>query len=391
MSGNHAIIAPSALALTVACQAWVQLARGLPPEPDTEETMQGNAADWVAKQYAAGNEVPYGTPIPMPGDFKVDYDMIHGAKMWADVLGYGAVSGTPIVCERIHPTDCWGEPDGWQYFPIEQLVRLPDYKYGFGIVDVFECWQLIAYATGILDTLGLDDTQTHVEFIIVQPRAHHKDGPIRRWKVLASQLRGLVNKAHTAAMRAWPPGMPQLQAHTVPPQATTGAHCVHCPARGVCETYQHASAKVVEYVGRSQHVALEPEAVGVELAILQDAAELIKGRITALEAQAEAHLRAGKRVPNFHMEPTSSRLEWLPNVTEAELLAFGQLVGKSIYKPEPPLNGKNSRVVTPTQAVKAKIIDPAVISEYAARQPGGMKLARTSTTEARKAFGANPA
>lgn len=394
MSGNHAIIAPSSLDLTVHCQAWVKLARGLPPEPDTPETLEGNAADWVAKQYAAGNEVAYGTAIPLPGDFKVDYDMIHGAKMWADVLGYGAVSGTPVVCERIHPTDCWGEPDGYQYLPIEQTIRLPDYKYGFGVHDVFEHWQLIGYLAGILETLGLDDMQTYVEFVIVQPRAHHKDGPVRRWKVLAYKLRGLINKAHDAAMRAWPPGSAEAEAGTIPmeaipvAEATTGPHCLHCPARGVCETYQHSSGKVVEFIGKARHVALDPDSVGVMLAIVQDAREFLKGLETSLEAQAEAYIRAGKRVPNFWMEPTSARLEWLPNVTEAELLAFGQMTGRSIYKPEPPLNGKNSRVVTPTQAIKAKIIDAAVMPEYAARQSGGMKLARVETsTAARKAFG----
>lgn len=398
MSGYHSIIAPSSLDLTVHCQAWVKLARGLPPEPDTPESMEGNAADWVAKQYAAGNEVAYGTPIPLPGDFKVDYDMIHGARMWADVLGYGAVSGTPVVCERIHPTDCWGEPDGWQYFPIEQLVRLPDYKYGFGVHDVFEHWQLIGYAAGILDTLSLDDTQTYVEFVIVQPRAHHKDGPVRRWKVLGSQLRGLINKAHDAAMRAWPPGSAEAEAGTIPMEvipaasATAGLHCTqhHCPARGVCETYQQGAGKVVEFIGRSQHVALDPNTVGVMLAIIQDAREFLKGLETSLEAQAEAHIRAGKHVPNFIMEPTSSRLEWLPNVTEAELLSFGQLTGRSIYKPEPALNGRNSRVCTPTQLLKAKVIDAAIMDEYAARQPGGMKLARTSDNQAVKAFGVKP-
>src|ERR1700743_3366356 len=102
MSGTHAPIAPSKLALTIRCQAWVKLAEGLPPEPDGPDAILGNAADWVAKQYAAGNEIPYGTAIPLPGNHTVDYDMIHGAKLWRDVVGYGAVSGVPVICERIH-------------------------------------------------------------------------------------------------------------------------------------------------------------------------------------------------------------------------------------------------------------------------------------------------
>jgi hypothetical protein len=393
MSGHHAPIAPSGLALIIACQASLGLSQGLPPEPDTPETLEGNAADWVAKEYARGNEVSYGTPIPLPGDFTVDYDMIHGAKMWSEAVGYGSVSGVPVVCERIHETACYGEPDNYTWNPIEGLLKLFDYKYGFGLVELFWIednghlmfnWQLLAYAVGVLDTLDLDDAHIRVQFGIVQPRAFHPDGPVRTYTVSATYLRAQVNEAFNKAGMAYKP------LETMPvgpmPEATTGAHCIHCPARGICQTYQAAVGRVVEYTGKMGRVAMEPGDVGVELAILQSAHQFLRGRIQALEAQAEAHLRAGKRVPNYCMAQAEGGYKWLDGVTVQELEAMAASCGITVRNVITDPHSRKSPVITPTQAAKAGI-DQAVINAYAARIPGGMKLTRETTNEARKAFG----
>lgn len=394
MSGHHAPAAPSNMALIIACQATLALSHGLPPEPDTPETLEGNAADWVAKQYAAGNEVAYGTAIPLPGDFTVDYDMIHGAKLWADTVGYGAISETVVVAERIHPTACWGSPDGWTWNPIEGLLKLPDFKYGFGVVELFWidehghlmfAWQLLGYFAGIMDTLDLNDEHVTVEFGIVQPRAYHRDGPVRTRRVPATYLRAQVNEAFNKVHKAMKPF------DAVPlgpmPEATTGPHCIHCPARGVCETYQQATGRVVQYTGKMGRVAMEPGDVGVELGILQYAAQFLRGRIDALEAQAEAHLRAGKRVPGFCMQAEGGGYRWLDTVTVQELDAMAAACNLTLRNNITDPHSRKSPVVTPTQAVKAGI-DEAVINQYAARTSGSMKLTRdTSISEARKVFG----
>lgn len=383
MSGHHALIAPSSMDRTVACSAWIGLSQGLPPEPETEEAMEGNAADWVAKQWAQGIEWHHGAPIPLPGDFKVDYDMIHGAKMWTKTLGYGAVSGVPVICERIHPTDCWGEPDGWRWDAIEGVLRLPDYKYGFEIVDVFENWQLIPYAVGLIDTLGLKDTEVTIEFIIVQPRAHHLDGPVRRWKVRADKIRHLVTKAHHAAIRAVPP--PNLE--IAPPLAVTGPHCVHCPARLHCKSFQMGISTVLSTTRSATRVAMDHIAVGTQLALVQDAIKMLKAQETALEAQAESYIRSGKHVPNFVMEPGTSRLGWLPNVTAEEIILLAHNVAAiDARKPPGALNSRSGPIVTPTQLIKAGV-DAAVISQYADRPKGAMKLARESSSTIRRIFG----
>lgn len=380
MSGNHAILAPSSFDRTIKCQAWVGLASGLPPEPDTEETLEGNAADWVAKQYANGNEVAHGTPIPLPGGFHVDYDMIHGAKLWASTLGYGSISNVPVMIERIHPTACWGEPDGWRWDGIEYVLRLRDYKYGFGLVDEFENWQLIPYAVGIVDTMQIPDDAI-VEMTIVQPRAFHKRGPVRSWRIPVKNLRPYAERAHAAAMRA----VPDEQDHTAEvPEAVVGEHCIYCPARHICQTFQYASTKLVEFIGKAESTALPPEAVGAELIIIEAAEKLVKARRESLQTQAETYLRQGKRVLNYGMEPTQTKLKWNEGVTANEILALGTLLEKDLHKPRGEINGMASPVVTPAQAIKSGI-DEAVINQYASRSKG-YKLTR-ETNEARRAFG----
>lgn len=396
MSGHHAPAAPSNMALIIACQATLAMSAGLPEQPDTPETLEGNAADWVAKQYAAGNAVAYGTPIPVPGDFTVDYDMIHGAKLWADTLGYGAVYGLPVVAERIHATACWGEPDGYVWNAIDGLLRIADYKYGFGVIELFVIdrdgqwiinWQLLSYFAGIMDTLDLNDEYTRVEFIIVQPRAFHSDGPVRRIIVTSTSLRAQVNEAFNKVHRAMKPF------EAVPmgpmPECVTGAHCVNCPAavNNVCKTFQQATSQVVEFVGKMGRVAMTPGDVGVELAILQDAHQFIKGRVQALEAQADAHIRAGKHVPLFTLEPTGGGWKWNDTVTVQELEAMANACGITLRNVISDPHSRKSPVVTPTQANRAGI-DAAVIDAYASHIPGGLKLARSnSTSTATKVFG----
>lgn len=383
MSGHHALLAPSSFDRTVACNAWVMMAKDLPPEPETEEAMEGNAADWVAKQWAAGNEVAHGTPIPTPGGYKADYDMIHGAKLWTKTLGYGFNSGVPVFCERIHPTDMWGEPDGWRWDAIEGILRVPDYKYGFEIVEVFENWQLIPYAVGLIDTLGLKDTDVTIEFTIVQPRVFHKDGPVRQWRVKADKIRHLITKAHHAAIRAVPP--PDIE--IAPPLAVTGPHCVHCPARLHCAAHQAAVSTALSLTRSATLVAMDAGAIGTQLALVQEAIKLLQGQESALEAQAESFLRSGKRVPGFCMEPGSARLEWNVDTTAEEIIGLGTILGKDLRKPPGALNSRSGPIVTPTQAIKSGI-DATVIHQYSTRPHSAMKLARESSTETRRAFGA---
>jgi hypothetical protein len=188
---SHDIIAPSGLDITVQCPRSVGLQMGLPDLP-TEESMEGDAAHWLAMMTANGVPMPIGTPCP--NGVLVDQDMIDGAELWADIVGPYGEAERKVRIIRIHPRHCGGTPDNYRHDPIAQTMRVFDYKYGHRFVEVFENKQLAAYATGVIDELNLSQTETWFEFVLVQPRSYHPDGPVRRWTVRASDLVPLVNQ-----------------------------------------------------------------------------------------------------------------------------------------------------------------------------------------------------
>ena len=372
---GHAIIAPSSLDRTVHCPGWLKNATAVPPLLEGEEAAEGEAAHWVALQMALaatpGNGELPAVGSKAPNGVEVTDEMIDGGFIYIEALeGLPGKMEERIDIPRIHPTACWGTPDRFTYTPNTRTLRVFDYKYGFEYVEVFENWQLVAYAVGILDKLGLHDHLDHIilELVIVQPRLPHRDGPIRMWTVAASKVRAMVNIAFNAAHEALGDN----------PSTHTGPHCLHCPARVSCVTLQKATANIMEFSGHADPMLQTPGDIGRELRLIMAARARLKARQTGLEAQAEALLRAGKMVPFFMIEPAQSRLTWHDDVQPAEVEALAQMFGKSALRP-PALK-------TPTQVIKGKILDSAVVNAYASRPTGAMKMVPDSTTTAAKVF-----
>jgi Protein of unknown function (DUF2800) len=379
MSGTHARFAPSAFHLTVPCPGSVALQEKVPAQPETDEEAEGTAAHWIATEAASGRVHPIGHKFTLDGrEWTVDLDMFGGARMFAHACG--GAGGTlrveePVGMARFHPTDCWGRPDAFRYFASTQpgepnVLRIPEYKYGHRFVEVFENLQMIGYAEGVIELLRLDDQNLTVQFIIVQPRAYHREGPVRMWKVAASELRPLMNKIIAAIDLAQQPD----------PPTETGTHCLDCKARANCKTLQYAVANVVDFSGSAEIVNLPHEAMGQELRILADARQRLEARYTGLAQQVESLMRNGMAVPFWKLEPGRANLAWKADTTVEEVAGLGELLGVELRKP--------AALITPTQAT-ALGIDGAVISQYAERPTPGLSLKPDSTTAARKIFGAN--
>lgn len=396
---------PSALALTIACNASLQLQESVPPLPETDEEAEGTAAHWVARRHLAGfaHELPVGAKFHSGGkEWTVDDDMHAGATMYLRALGgYHPEQNVEkfVEVKRVHYTECAGTPDAWRFFPdarlayaqrpddmpehaydagLVKVLRVGDYKYGHRYVEVFENAQLSSYAAGILDELELGDLDEllYVELVLVQPRSYHRDGPVRVWRTKAVNLRSIINDAHEAVdVALMPLGEPFA------PKAKTGPHCLDCKARHVCAALLGNVQRLVDYSHTAERVELTALALGQELAIIEDAIDRLKARQTGLAAQAEHWLRSGSVVPFYHMEPGQSKLTYHDDVNADELVSLGDLIGIDVRK---KLQRKDL-VVTPTQAI-ALGIDPEVMKAYASRPPGAMKLARDNTITARKVF-----
>lgn len=399
-------IRPSSLALTIACNAALQLQESVPPLPPTEEKAEGTAAHWVARRHLAGyaSDLPIGAKFHSEGrEWTVTPDMYAGAVLYARALG--APDSFMHIEEyvdipRVHDTESGGTPDMWRFFSdarsaypngcpaglpkdrfdagIIKLIRCGDYKFGHRFVEVYENPQLSSYVSGVMDKLGLIeiDNDLYVELILVQPRCYHKDGPVRVWRTKAIGLRNILIAANDAASRALIPlGDPFA------PMAKTGSHCTDCEARHVCVALQRQNGRIVEFTHTAERAELDPISLGQELVIVQDAIKQLEARETGLAAQAESMLRAGQPVPFFGLKPGRSILTYRNDVTVKEITGFGDMVNVNLRRPE---ELKNS-VVTPTQAI-ALGIDEKVMEAYAHRPPGALQFTRDSSAQIRKVF-----
>lgn len=367
---GHAIIAPSSLDRTVHCPGWIQNASVLPKQPDTAESLEGEAAHWVALQMALGVAMVVG--ILTPNQCRVTDEMIDGGYVYVEALeGLPGAMEQWVPIRRIHET-CGGTPDRYTWTPNTRTLRIFDYKFGFEYVEVFENWQLIAYAAGVMELLGLNDHLDDIilELVIVQPRLGHRDGPIRMWRVAATKLRAMVNEANTAAHEALGDK----------PRTKSGPHCLHCPARVTCITLQKTVTGIMDFAGHADPLLVSAGDVGRELRLVTEARNRLKARQTGLEAQAEAMLREGKLVPFFMLEPGQARLKWNEGVTPTEVEALVKVMNPAATAL------KDAELLTPTQVIKRKILDATVMSAYSDRPPGAMKMVPDTTTKASKVF-----
>lgn len=373
---EHAPLAPSAAPRWVVCALSPTLEAAYPEPEDSPASMEGTAAHWVVQMLLQGTPVALGSQAP--NGVTVTGEMLEGAELvqediaaslgrnWQDTL----FVEKRIQIPRVHPTANWGTPD---YFAWSRegpdVLRIWDYKFGHGIVEAFENWQMLDYAIGILGDAYAPDTM--LEFIIIQPRAHHRDGPVRRWRIKAGDIGPYFLRLQRAALDATSPN---------PRPSPDPEACKNCKGRHACEGLQRAAYVAADQGGQFGALDLSPEALGLELRTLARSQALLNARVSGLEAQAAALIKQGKRVPFWMMESTAGRLTWTKPT--AEVLLLGQMLGKDFAKPLEP--------ITPTQAKKLGLPD-ALADAYAARPAGAVKLVPDDGGKARLTFSSSVA
>lgn len=376
----HAFLAPSSAFRWVRCALAPALEAAYPETEASPASLEGAAAHWVNEMLLRG--CPASLDMQAPNGVGVTREMLEGAELVrddiADTLGpdwaQRLVIEQRVNIPRVHPTHNWGTPDyrAWSRMNNGRLcLHVWDYKYGQGIVEAFENWQLIDYAAGILDEAGaVDDRELVVDLVVIQPRAFHRNGPVRRWRVLASDLRGYINNLSNAAAEATS-GLPRA--------TPTPEGCKHCLGRHACEALQreaYSAAGVARHYGALE---LSPHALGLELRTLKQAQELLAARVTGIEAQVVASIKRGVGVPFWAMESVPGRLAW--NKPAAEVFALGDMLGLDLRKEAEP--------ITPTQAkaaAKPKGLPGELFDAYASRPVGAAKLVVDDGTRARLIF-----
>lgn len=277
-----------------------------------------------------------------------------------------------VQIPRVHATENEGVPDCWVFNAQTRVLDIWELKYGFGIVEAFENWQMIDDAIGIIDLLGHDDMHITVNIRVVQPRAYHPDGTIRVWTVKATDLRAYGNMLHHQGALALSEN----------PPAQSGKHCKNCSAYFTCQTADHAAMNAID-VGTAMQVEVIPAGqLKLHREVLKRATDAIKYRLNAVESQIIAMIGNDQPVDGLALDNPPGSLHWTR--PDAEIKALGTLFNAELTKEKP---------ITPTQALalrspdKKKLIDESVIKAYATRSKGKTKIVDSENSKASRVFG----
>lgn len=364
---DHAPAPPSGAEIWVECPGSIKMQAAFPETEETPEQREGTAAHWAVEQVQRGGAVDIG--VIAPNGWVLDQDMCDGAELMRKAIPERVrplirIEEKVSMARRVHP-NVWGTPDTWAYDPRDRTLFVWDYKYGHGYVEVIDNKQLILYAAGVMELLGLDDLQTRVVLCVVQPRCWHKAGHVRRWSVPLSDLRAPLNRLMMAAETAFGDD----------PPINPGAHCRHCRARHACDALHKHVTRIYDLTERAIPLQLSDNALAFEVRDLRRLKQLLESRLTGLEADAEARMRSGKRLTGLALEDGESALKW--TAPADKVLMLGQLYGIDLGKPR--------AVITPTQA-RGKGLPEEVLRGAARREKTAAKLVLSDPMEMRRLF-----
>lgn len=259
-----------------------------------------------------------------------------------------------------------GTPDAALLDQPGQRLVVWDYKSGWNIVEAVDNWQLLSYAC------MLCPAKYSVDLRIAQPNPHHRDGPIRSWKLTWSQLMAKAVHIRTAFEAASKPGAP----------LSPGRHCLYCEALSGCDAARDVSLRVVEMVNRGPQ-ELPDDFIGRELMILREAANAIKLRLAALEETAASRLYSGRGIAGVRMrEGRGGRTNWAEEDDVSTIAVLKMLTGEDYSIPKLP---------TPKQLLAAHPeLPPEVVRGLTIYKPGKMVVSTDAHEHALKSFGSAP-
>jgi len=380
-------IKPSHASRWMQCAGSPALIATLPKEQSNDDALEGLAAHHLGEQVLKSWH-QFGEAIHTPQSYLnhvvinnvvVNEEMIEAADIYVmDVLKvaqkHGALQSLRVEKEvnpvdLIHPINK-GKIDSYIILTDECKLIVWDFKYGQGVVDVFENWQMINYVAGILQAEFIDNDlqipgNLQVEMRIVQPRAYDAAGIIRSWSLGISELNDYIYAMHSQAAVVMS-GQGACQ---------TGHACKRCPARHICPALLKASHMFLEVASDATPLNLPVEALANEVKMLQRARDHIKWRLESLEAEAINKMEHGGAVPGFDLKINYGRYFW--NVPIEEVEAVGALFNVELTE-------TTTNTISPAKA--KKLVDASVISAYIDRKVSSKQLKPINPKKAREVF-----
>jgi hypothetical protein len=306
---KHAILAPSKAEQWMTCPGSISL--GL-DQPDKESTyaIEGTAAHELSAVCLETETSAFdylGQPIADTGVI-VTEDMAKYVMVYVERVRALRDQGGILCIEEVVPlAHITGEQDGegtsdCVIIREDAELIVGDLKFGRGVqVDAEKNSQMMMYALGVLEKHQLWEQVSSVRMFIDQPRLNHYS----EWVCSVDELKRFHQEAAAKAR----PIMARLRNATLPalPLVPSEKACKFCKAKGVCpELAQLVVTSMTDgFTNIDETIPKAPKvtvtATGDELGDMMVKADLAELWITAIRAQAEIELLAGRPVKGFKL------------------------------------------------------------------------------------------
>lgn len=170
------------------------------------------------------------------------------------------------------------------------FIDVIDYKHGSGVaVEVDNNPQAMQYGLGALFKLqseGEDISDYQVRITIIQPRAMHKDGPIRTWEISAQALL-------TWCAEILIPGAKETLKEDAKLSPSDEA-CLFCPVKDCSARYNKVVESAMIDFEDSKDILPSPEHMTVDQKLtVMDNIKMIRSFLVAVEAQVKQEVDSG--------------------------------------------------------------------------------------------------
>ncbi len=371
-----------------------------PPADTSIYAAEGTAAHELAEQMlklvlcAPGNKYPVGDGMigetkEVDGfNIKITEDMNEAVKLYVETIISDAVeNGCTLrnaspnghlhdkkdidrvyspwlnIEKQFHLKDvdeeAFGTNDASLIRPGEKLI-VYDFKYGRGIpVEAVENKQLLYYAAGVAgdDLLSFKT----VELVIIQPRAAHPEGPIRRWSTTPEYVLEFKNELKKRIQATREKDAP----------LSAGKWCKFCNAKLVCPAMKDKIADTARMdfgLVPARNVLPKPEQLTPEqLRVFLDNAELLEDFIKSVREYAFGFANRGGNIPGYKLvHSDNTRRKWIDEKRAAVMLEleFGE---DKVYE---------VKLKSPAQVEKISKAAKARVAELCCKPEGKLTLVR---------------
>jgi hypothetical protein len=331
----HSHLGASSASRWLACPGSIRMSHGI-PDQSSIFAAEGTSAHELGERclragFADANDY-LGEMITVGNhQFPVTEEMAEAVNLYVQTVKDYYSPGDILFIEHrfdlssVHSA-MFGTNDAGIYKANGDLIVL-DLKYGQGYaVEAENNVQLAFYGLGLLNVPSLKGARiSGVELVIVQPRAPHVDGPVRRWRTDAIHLMEFMEDLRVGALATEDPNAP----------LAAGPWCKFCKGAGICP----ALREVAITKAQDEFVDVLPdELTEAKISTLLEQCGLIEDGIRAIRREAYSRMSGGAKVPGWKIVGKRAIRKWasddvVPRLTMLFDLDEDQVVEKKVRSP----------------------------------------------------------